>query len=368
MPGWWDYKRSALLTFLALPFGLRAEQRYRRMPVLPAGSVAAARSSLGALPSLTIVIPARNEADNLPVLLASLAKLRYPGERQVLVVDDHSQDRTAEIAREYGVGVLQLTQGLPPGWMGKPHALHQGALASQTEWLLFTDADTIHTPDGAARSVECAVQSGLDGLSLFLRQVPQDWSDRLALSAAYAGLFAGENPANALLNGQFILLKRSVYLESGGFSTVCREPLEDVALGNHLARLGYRVPVMLGEDAAAVRMYRGPRQMFNGLSRLAFGSLEWQSGWAAVTALFITALMSPLIVLVGVLSGQLRMRWLPITWATSVVSLLPWARRFDLGGLAVLAPVGALIVQAAGIAGFAMRLLGRGISWKGRRV
>lgn len=362
MPGWWDFQRSAWLTFLALPFALRAERRYRQMAVLPPGC------SAGGLPSLTIIIPARNEAHNLPVLLESLADLHYPGVWEILVVDDHSQDGTAEIARQHGAQVLSLNEGLPPGWMGKPFACHQGALASRSEWLLFTDADTLHTPDGAARAVACAHRGGLDGLSLFIRQVPQDWSDRLALSAAYAGLFAGQNPSNAMLNGQFILLRRAVYLESGGFAAVCREPLEDVALGNHLAQLGYRVPVLLGEDAAAVRMYRSPRQMFNGLTRLASGSLEWQSGWAVVTALFITALMSPLIVLAGVLTRQLRWRLLPLTWTTSVVSLLPFARRFGLGWLALLAPVGALIVQAAGITGLARRLLGRGIPWKGRRV
>lgn len=362
MPEILNFKRSALLTFLALPLGLRAERAYQRLQSLPGAD------RQQALPSLSIIIPARNEAHNLPALLASLKNLEYPGQLEIIIVNDHSSDGTGEIAAASGMSVLNLRNGLPTGWKGKPHACHQGALTAVGEWLLFTDADTTHTPTGPARGVAFAQTHHLDGLSLFIRQKSHRLGDHLALTAAFAGLFAGQDDRNHMLNGQFILIRRSVYLQSGGFAAVRAEILEDVALGNFLHQRGYRVPLLRGEDVAQVQMYSSSRQMFHGLSRLGSDALRWGRSRSLLTTLYITALMSPLIVLTGVLSGRLHWRWLPLSWATTTVSMLPWARRFGARRWALLAPVGALIVQTAAIYGILRRLFGRGVVWKDRRV
>ena len=117
--------------------------------------------------------------------------LRYPGQYELIVVDDNSTDDTAAVAAAWGARVVS-PRHLPPGWKGKPHACHQGALAAGGEWLLFTDADTIHPPDGAGtRSGLRHARQGLDGLSLFLKQECRNLVDRLALTTAFAGLFAG---------------------------------------------------------------------------------------------------------------------------------------------------------------------------------
>lgn len=357
-----NYKISTAISLLALPLGILAERRFRRLPALPNSMVS------GTLPSLSIIIPARNEALNLPMVLSSLGSQVYPGKMDILVVDDHSTDGTSRVACEHGVGLLPLTQGIPSGWLGKPHACHQGVLSTNGEWLLFTDADTVHAADGTARAVSYALQNNLDGLSLFISQHSDHWLDRLALSAAHTGLFAGQHPSSRLLNGQFILLRRQVYIDSGGFEAVSGEPLEDVALGNRLFQLGYKVPVLNGADIAQVKMYSSRGQMFFGMSRLASAALRWERWGATLTVLMITALMSPLIVLHGVASGKIRWRWLPVCWSAATVSLLPWTRRLGTPGWAVLAPFGALLVQAAGIYGILNRVLGRGIPWKDRRV
>ena len=362
MPDWTSFKPSALLALLALPLGLRAERAYRRLPVIPN------EGESTSLHSLSIIVPARNEAHNLPALITSLKKLKYPGQLEILVVNDHSSDCTGEVAAAWGAQVLNLDQGLPAGWQGKPYACHQGALAAAGEWLLFTDADTIHSPMGLARAVAFAQAYHLDGLSLFIRQKTHRWWDHQALAAAFAGLFAGHHSRNHMLNGQFILIRRAAYLESGGFMAVRGEILEDVALGNFLHQQGYRLSLLRGEDIAEVQMYSSPRQMFHGLSRLGSDALRWGRAGSVLTALFITALMTPLIVLIGVLFRKLHWRWLPITWATSTVSLLPWTQRFGARRLALLAPIGALIVQTAAIYGLLRRLLGRGLVWKDRRV
>ena len=121
------------------------------------------------------------------------------------------------------------------GWLGKPHAVHQGVLASRGEWLLFTDADMEHHPASAATAVSYALNNQADGLSIFPQQATRGVVDRAALMVGFAGLFAGQRRHNATLNGQYILLRREVYAQSGGMTAVRNEMLEDfIAAFNHL--------------------------------------------------------------------------------------------------------------------------------------
>lgn len=361
MPALHDWRRAAILSFLALPFSLRAERTYQEMPRL--GPI----RTNGPLPMLSIIVPARDEEENLRSLLPSLRVHEYPGPCEVIVVDDNSTDQTAAVASAMGARVLRLNH-LPDGWKGKPHACHQGALAARGEWLLFTDADTVHAPGGPARSVSHALQHGFDGLSVFVKQACKGSLDRLALTAAYAGLFAGANPQEALLNGQYILLHRDVYAASGGFEAVRNVALEDVAFGRQLRNLGYQVPMLLGEDVAEVQMYDTVSEVWHGMNRLSADSLRWTGLRGLATALFITALMSPLVTLAGVLVGQLNRKWLPATWLAVAVSMFPWAKRFGSPWWSGLAPIGAFFVQLAAVWGILNRVVGRGVRWKGRRV
>ena len=212
-----------------------------------------------------------------------------------------------------------------------------------------------------------ALQQGLGGLSLFVRQETKGWQDRVALMVAFAGLFAGLG-WNGALNGQYILLRRRVYFGSGGFDAVRNQPLEDLALGHHLRELGYAIPLLLGDDVASVRMYQDTGQIWAGMTRLGSGSLRWAGPSSVMTALFISAEMSPLITTVGVLSGRLNRWWLPVTWAAAILSMVPWARRSGSTVWALLAPIAALVVQLAAVWGLLAHVFGRGIDWKGRRV
>jgi chlorobactene glucosyltransferase len=356
------YRRSIILSLLAVPLGILAERNFRNLPRL------AYQVSQLQLPSLSIIIPARNEMHNLHRILPSLKAIQYPGKLEILVVDDHSSDRTAQVAASYGVQVLKLVQEPPSGWNGKPHACHQGALQATSEWLLFTDADTVHSSDGIPAAIEYAEENQLDGLSLFLRQRSTRWLDRLALDTAFAGLFASWHASERLLNGQFILVRRQVYFESGGFGSVRDELLEDVAFGNLVSKQSYQFKILNGDQIAAVNMYPSKQRMFQGLSRLGAGMLGWQGTWSAITALYVTALVSPLVIILGVISRKLSWFWLPITWASATFSLLPWSRRSGSGWSALLAPFGAVIILISALWGFINRLSGRGLPWKDRLV
>ncbi|MCL4266545.1 MAG: glycosyltransferase [Anaerolineae bacterium] len=355
----------ALFTFATIPLALRAEWLYRKMPVLSPCLEAA--GSKRPYPSLSIIVPARNEAVNLHRLLPTLQAQQYPGELEILVVDDNSEDNTAVVADYYGACVQRLNS-LPAGWLGKPNAVHQGVLASRGEWLLFTDADTEHHPNSVVTAVNYALTHGLDGLSIFPRQATLGMIDWAALMVGFAGLFAGQHHHSATLNGQYILLRREVYEASGGMTAVRHEMLEDLALGVHLWQQGYRVPMLRGEELVTVYMYESLPHMWRGFSRLGSGSLKYSGAGAIGTAFFVTGAMMPLLAPLFILLRLVNRRWLALTWLLTVPGFISWGRRFGNGAGALVAPVGAIIVQAAACWGLLTRLLGRGIRWKNRLV
>jgi chlorobactene glucosyltransferase len=351
----------AVMAFLAAPLAVISEQRYRALQVLDG------KSTGDPLPSLSIVVPARNEAANLPRLLASLNAIIYPGPYEVIVVDDNSCDETASLAEQAGARVIRLDH-LPRGWLGKPYACHQGAQAARGEWLLFTDADTLHTPDGPAKAMAHATVRQLDGLSAFIGQSFSGSWDRLALMTAYSGLFFSLQPGQGVLNGQYILLKRSIYDASGGFQLVAREPIEDIALGRHLKKKGYTVPLYRASEIASVHMYDDRKSLWHGLSRLGSGTLTWLGSGAIVTALLITGTMAPILAMISALRRGRKLALAMAAWLAIALGFLPWARRFEASSLAILTPFGALLVQAASLWGLLGRLSGRGVRWKDRSV
>ncbi len=367
-----------------LPFLARAERIYHDMPQLHA------QASSATLPSLSIIVPARNEAQNLRRLLPSLEKQEYPGQLEIIVVDDHSTDGTAGVveSRQQSLALRQHTNcalksipagSLPAGWLGKPNASHTGACAARGEWLLFFDADTEHKPYSAASAMAFALANNLDGLSIFPQQVTRGLLDSAVLMVAFAGLFAGLRRSTTMLNGQYVLIRREVYEASGGFAAVRSEMMEDLAYGRLLADMGYQVPMMRGESLAKVHMYENWRQMWHGINRLGSGSLRHSGLFALIPTIFVTGLMMPIWTL---LFNRRYVREMPnlwLIWFASIIGFLPWLSRFSgnrktknkkrstaLG--VMMAPAAAVFVQIASLWGLVSRLLGWGISWKDRKV
>lgn len=349
------------MALLTPPLAWRSDRRYSDLPQLSQCDIP------GYLPSLSIIVPARNEASNLRRLLPSLNVTAYPGQWELIVVDDNSSDETANVAREHNATVVCL-EDPPKGWQGKPYACHQGAKAASGDWLLFTDADTLHEPDGPAQVVAYALSRQLDGLSVFLKQITTGVVDRLAIISAFSGLFAGLGSNSPLLNGQYILLHHDVYNKSGGYAAVAGEVLEDLALGHHLSKLGYQVPVLRGEHTASVYMYDDKTAMWQGMARLGAGSLRWLGPGSALTVLFITGAMTPILAVATAFRLHRNRRWAVVSWTAVALGFMPWARRFGSAWLAVLAPFGAALVQIAAVWGLVSRLFGHAAVWKGRKV
>ncbi len=351
---------SALLAPLLSWHAWRAQRKIRLLQP-------DATTSLARLPSVSIIVAARNEAENLRRLLPSLQGLDYPGALQIIVVDDNSADETAAVARQHGAALVQL-QEPPPGWLGKTNACHQGAALATGKWLLFTDADTWHSPRGLRQVVAYALAHELDAVSLMLAQETESALVKLILTIAFAALLAAHGRPQALFHGQYILVRREVYGQSGGFAAVRGELMEDLALGHHLHRAGYRTSLCNGTIVGSVHIYPNLRKLGPGLTRIGSGSLKWTGsrGWLAM--LFVTAIMSPLGLLIAWWRGRLSFLWLLASWMLVVFSLRPWTRRTPVQRVSWLAPFAALLIQMASSWGVLRQWAGRGVAWKGRRV
>jgi 4,4'-diaponeurosporenoate glycosyltransferase len=211
--------------------------------------------------AVSIIVPARDEAHNLPTLLASLSALTPPP-KEVIVVDDHSSDGTGDVARAFGARVVK-PEPIPPGWIGKSWACWTGARVAKGEYLLFTDADTWHAPDSLVRTLGALIEQKVGLVSVIpTHRLVAFWEklqgvyQLLLLIATRAG--AKDRPGSGerrFAIGQYLLFKRSVYDAIGGHQVIADRLAEDLAVARVVSDAGYGVRVMFAPGAMQVRMY-----------------------------------------------------------------------------------------------------------------
>ena len=229
---------------------------------------------------LSVIVPARNEEDVLQPCLESLAAQSSNGfalgrDWELLLVDDHSTDRTAELARHVpGVTVLEAGP-LQPGWTGKANALWGAAGVARGEWLLFTDADTTHEPGSLERAMREAEQAHAGLLSYSPRQQVSGFWQRALMPLVFAELALAYPPARvsdpasrlAAANGQFLMVRRQAYFAAGGHAAVAHSLLEDVDLARAVKASGRKIFFRYGRDAVRTRMYRNFAQLREGWTK-----------------------------------------------------------------------------------------------------
>jgi 4,4'-diaponeurosporenoate glycosyltransferase len=227
--------------------------------VRPCSSVESATAT-DVAKSLSIIIPARNEAANLPTLLKSIAS-QSVRPLEVIVVNDASTDRTEEIAQQFGARVI-AAESLPDGWRGKTWACHQGAQAACGDLFLFLDADTWFEPDGLGRVIG-EFQAMNDGVlsvaphhrvSAFHEQ-GSAFFNLVMLAGTGAFTLRGDDLLPRGLLGQFMLIGRENYQRVGGHEAVRSRILENFWLAEQLARLGVPLRCRGGRGVFAFRMY-----------------------------------------------------------------------------------------------------------------
>lgn len=226
---------------------------------------------------ISAILPVRNEEANVERAVASLAA--QPEIRQIIVVDDQSTDGTAAIlkrlaAQEPRVQVHEAGS-LPPGWVGKNHAVWLGSQHATEPWLLFTDADAVHLPGSAARALADAAASNAVLVSYSPAQEMHTWWERALIPFVFCRLaqlysFASVNDPEsraAAANGQYLLVRREAYDAIGGHAAVSGEVLEDVALAQRAKAAKMRLFFAPGPEIARVRMYSSFRAMWEGWTK-----------------------------------------------------------------------------------------------------
>jgi glycosyltransferase involved in cell wall biosynthesis len=224
--------------------------------------MSAANAASGS-PLVSVIVPARNEEVSLGACLESLV-IQTGVSFEIIVVDDGSTDRTREIAQSFA-GVKVIEPGpLPEGWSGKNNAMLAGAKHARGQWLLFTDADTVHLPGSLARSVDEAKKQGASLLSYSPEQEVYGFWERAVMPVIFADLAAtyrpsevsNPNSAAAAANGQYLLVSREAYDAVGGHSAVAKTLLEDVAFARAVKMSGRKIFFRFAGDAVRTRMYR----------------------------------------------------------------------------------------------------------------
>jgi glycosyltransferase involved in cell wall biosynthesis len=225
-------------------------------------------------PEVSVIVPARNEEASLGACLQSLVS-QAGVEFEIIVVNDHSMDRTGEIAASFPVVRVIEAGALPQGWTGKNNAVACGAREARGQWLLFTDADTVHLPGSLGRALAEAKEHKAEMLSYSPEQIAVTFWEMAILPVVFAELARQFPPAKvsdpaspiAAANGQFILIRRETYDAIGGHAAVAGDILEDVALAGRVKASGRRIRFRYAADAVRTRMYRNFAQLREGWTK-----------------------------------------------------------------------------------------------------
>jgi chlorobactene glucosyltransferase len=255
---------------LRLIANLRFLKLARRLPSLPA-----LRS-----PRVSVLIPARNEASSIMACVTSLLSQKYPN-MEALVLDDGSTDGTGQLLDTLKIQyphlkVIHSADDPPAGWNGKSYACHRLAQHATGSWLLFTDADTVHSPVSIERGITQAMALHVRLLSAMPYQRVETWSERLMVSfimdflplttVNLDAMWRGRS-ARLLANGQYLLAHAQTYHAVGGHGAIARALVDDFALARRFRLRGYNVALVDGSPMLECRMYHRFQEVWRGFSK-----------------------------------------------------------------------------------------------------
>jgi chlorobactene glucosyltransferase len=250
-------------------------------------------------PLISILVPARNEERNIRRCLRSLLRQDYPN-FEILVLNDNSSDNTAGVVQEYAKKNknVKLVNGkpLPSGWLGKSYACQQLADAASGEYLLFTDADTLHFKNSVSSAAAVIMLNKLDGISVFARQIKVSLHERMMVPFANHFLMSfmplvlvlkSKRALFCTAIGQFMMFKKSVYKEIGGHESVKKEILEDIHLSKQVKRHGFRFMIFDGKNNFYCRMYKSLGEVIKGYSKVLAAVFDYNIYLQAVVTLLV---------------------------------------------------------------------------------
>jgi len=334
--------------------------------------------------SVVAVIPARDEAEVIGGAVASLLAQDYAGRLDIVIVDDHSADGTAEIARQAAkamgaddrVTVVRAAP-MPAGWTGKLWAVRQGtaiAANKRPDYLLLTDADIVHAPDNLRGLIARAESGSYDLVSLMVRLHCRGLWERLLVPAfvffffkLYPPRWVADSARDmAAAAGGCMLLRGGMLQRIGGVDSIRHEIIDDCALARRVKTVG-RVWLGIADETRSVRPYGSWRALWDMISRCAFAQLNYSTGIlvALMAGMAVTYLVPPLLVF---LSGSpLAVALGGVAWLAMVAAFTPILKMYRCPPLVgVLLPAIAAFYMAATLGSAVQFWRGRGGSWKGR--
>ncbi|MCC2671120.1 MAG: hypothetical protein K0Q72_3591 [Armatimonadetes bacterium] len=327
-------------------------------------------------PRLSIVVPACNEAETVEPAMRSLLALDYP-DLEVIAVEDRSTDATGAILDRLATENPRLRvhhiETLPDGWLGKNHALHQGAAQASGEWVLFTDADVVYQPDALRRALGLATRGGWDDLVLYPRIISEGFWER-AFNSFFMTIFnvrfrtweASRPGGGGYVGvGAFNMVRASVYHALGGHERLRMDVADDIHLGKLIKRGGYRQCLGEANQHLRVRWAFGLPGVIHVLTKNAFAGCGYSWGMVLFSIVGLSA--SAVWPYVGLFVGELTPRLLCATAIGGMVLLQAfWARRGGIPARYALAwPLAVLLFLFIIVRSGILTERQRGIYWRG---
>ena len=338
-------------------------------------------------PRLSVLIPARNEEGRIGKTVESLLSQDYP-DFEVIVLDDRSTDRTMEILEQYSRhdDRLRVVPGrpLPARWFGKPHAVTQAAEKASGDYFLMTDADTIHAPGSLRAAMAHLLRNRLDLLSLLPRLQCLSFWEKL-LMPQLGSLLLHRRPLSRVNdpndemsfgNGQYMLVKASVFDDVGGLASVKSDISEDVGFARLVQKRGFRYQLARGEAVFSTRMYASLGEIFRGFGKNAYATMGYNPLRALSMALTVLLLsLAPLAMLLYTILALTTATPPPtiiimygfVQYAVVLsfqISVRAMGRMYP--HYSILAPLGGLLTALLLVWTALWHHAGRGVSWKGR--
>ncbi|MEU8761337.1 glycosyltransferase [Streptomyces sp. NPDC048659] len=338
-------------------------------------------------PRVVAVVPARDEAEVLPLSLPSLLAQDYPGQAEVILVDDGSSDGTGRLARELaacqeGLPLTVVSPGEPePGWTGKLWALRHGTALAQArgpEFLLLTDADIAHEPDSLRLLVTAATGHDLDLVSQMARlRAVSPW-ERLIVPAFvyfFCQLYPfrwinRRRPLATAAAGGCVLLRTETAKRAGVPEAIRQAVIDDVSLARAVRGVCGRIWLGLADRVDSVRPYPGLGELWRMVARSAYSQLRHSPPLLAgtVAGLALVYLVPPAALVAGVLSEDAPAAWAgAAAWAVMAGTYVPMLRYYGQPPwAAVLLPFTAFLYALMTVDSAVRHYRGRGAAWKGR--
>lgn len=335
-------------------------------------------------PRVTTVVPARNEAASIEAVISALATQDYAGEFSVIVVDDHSDDGTAQLAHRAASSTTMASRirvisapDLIGGWTGKLWALNAGvkeSAAAASEFYWFTDADVVHAPEALRHLVSRAEANKLDLTSLMVLLPAETFAERLLIPAfLYFFLMlyppkciAKRDAKTAGAAGGCILLRRAALQRAGGLAAIRSEVIDDCELARAVKRSGGAVWMGLTRASQSLRSYENFSDLRDMIARTAFTQLRYSAILLAGT--FVAMILIFVLPLALTFSANIRVWPFALAaWCLMTASFLPTVSFYRVRPiLALLLPLAALFYAYATCLSAVRYWLGRGGQWKGR--